>query len=140
MPGSKFAIVPVRDTYLGLFCTEMPESRFEDIVEVTIPYGDLAATASLDRDYLATCEPGSVKIVSVVTNYPALVGAEVLCKDQDVCDIMVTLDTFCSNSVRVTMKVSGIRKGFRNTRFPTFSQEEMRSNNAFWSSSTKYEQ
>ncbi len=118
----------------------MPESRFEDIVEVTIPYQDLAATVSLDPDYLATCESGSIRIVSVVTNYPAVVGAEILYKDDGICDIIVTLDTFYSSSIQVTMKVSGIRKGFRDNRFPTFSQEEMESNNAFWSSSTKYEQ
>ena len=137
MPGSKFAIVPVGEDYLGLFCTEMPESRFEDIVEVTIPAYAYDAQISLDPSYLATCEEESVKIVSVVTSRPVLVGAEINWSD---CAIMVTLGTSLAEELRVTMKVSGIRKGFRDNRFPRFSQEEMKANNAFWSSSTKYEQ
>jgi hypothetical protein len=114
----------VGDKFLGLMCTEMPETRFEDLVRARLDGTE--ASVPIDPRFVAVCEPGSIEVVSLVASRPVTLGAEVV-------DRTVKIMAACAaEGVSVTARLSGIRRG-HTTRFPEFSQEQMIRNNEFWS-------
>lgn len=129
--GSKFAIIEVKDDegdgqYLGLFCTEMPESYFMDIIDLKIQA--YQTTAPMDRTFVKACESNSFRVVSAVPHDPAKIGAHID-------DGKVVLRTQDYNDVdSATVMVAGIRKGFAGRRFPAFTVEQKNQNEKFWGS------
>lgn len=127
----KTAIVPCltrRGTkqYVGLFCTEMPDARFEDIVVVKVGRRRLARR-KLDTAFLQVCEPRSIIISSAVPSHPITLGAR-LEREQ----ILVECATRPLRSLVVTLRVTGIRRGFAGRRFQQFTREQMLANNQFY--------
>lgn len=136
----KYAIVPSKDgDFVSLACTEMPETRFEDIMKVSLvdcvllnDSKDLIINADIDEEFLNVCEEGTIDAISCVASDPAVVGAKVI---DDKIQISVIAQYDCPEFVVV--KLSGIRKGRLNKRFVKFTEDEALRNNQFWGSWVK---
>jgi len=122
-PGMKMAIVPAAGEHVALFCVESPDIRFDDLVKV--PITGTVTTVRMDRTYFTVCEPGTVEVAGVAASQPAIVGA---CIDGDAVVVRVegNLPPY------VTVRLSGIRRGYAGTRFPKKTRAQMFKNNAFW--------
>jgi hypothetical protein len=130
--GDKYAIVPLhggKDDYVGLFCAEMPESRFFDLYDVSNIDEGSHLVCRLDHRFIDVCVPGSIVPVSVAPNRPCQVGVAV--KDGG-----IWMDIVASTHgvpTRLTVTVSGIRRGKKGDRFPAFKADTAQRNRAFWS-------
>jgi hypothetical protein len=136
---SKTAIMPAGNEFVGLFCHEMPESWFSDVMTTRIVGAQ--AEVPIDPTFLQVVEPGSVKVLSVVPEKPVLTGAQVI-RDQ----VVVRKENRIGVPERpgavpdltnVVMVVAGIRRGTRGQRFTRFTEEQKRSNDQFWSRAHK---
>lgn len=129
--GGKFAIVRVsdkgRDSYLGLFCTEMPEAVFMDVVDLRLQA--YQTTVQMDPIFEKVCEKGSFKVISVVTSEPITIGASI------VDSLVVVKAPAYRQCPEATVLVKGIRKGFADRRFPAFTRKQMEQNEGFWGAS-----
>ena len=122
-PADKTAIVPARGQYVALFCVESPEVRFEDVVRIPIEKAD--STHVVDRVFTDVCEPGSLQVAGVAAPTPCVIGAEAT---DNLLRIRITGDL----PPYVTVKLSGVRAGRGDVRFPQCTEEQMERNNAFW--------
>ena len=120
----------VGDEYVGLYCAEMPDVRFEDIVRVPLGLHGVA-TAPIDPVFVAVCEPGSIEAVSAVPSSPAVVGARVE-GSEVVVERAPSPITNLLSSMTVTVRLSGIRRGFAGERFKRFTQQQALANDRFW--------
>tara|TARA_E500000178_G_C17038997_1_gene765492 strand:- start:49242 stop:50039 length:798 start_codon:yes stop_codon:yes gene_type:complete len=135
----KYAIVPSKDgDYVSLACTEMPETRFEDIKKINLSdykllsnddKENLIIEAEIDKEFIYVCEENTIDAISCVASDPAVVGAKVV-DDK----IVVSIDPVDEVPDFVVVKISGIRKGRLNRRFVKFTEEEAQRNNYFWGS------
>jgi hypothetical protein len=105
-----------------MICTEMPEARFEDVVEIQMT-DRTHRRLRLDDVFLQVCEPGSVKAVSACPSHAAAVGARI---EGDHLVVEVQGET-----TSVTVVVSGVRKG-HHYRFRRHTEDEMHKNESFW--------
>ena len=123
-PG-KSAIVPsVHGEYVAVYCVEAPEVRFEEIISIK-SNGRLKIEHEIDPEFVFICEPDSIKAISHTTTEPALCGVKI--KENKL------IITFSGNiPEEVTVKLSGIRKGFANVRFEKKTEEQANHNNDFW--------
>ena len=122
-PGDKTAIVPWGGEFVGLFCVEGPQVRFEDVVRV--PLTGPVTVHPIDRTFVDVCEPGSLLVVGLSTPRPVLVGAEV---DDNLLRISVT----GAVPDYAVVKLSGIRAGRNAVRFTRYTEEQMHKNANFW--------
>jgi hypothetical protein len=122
------AIVPASWSptgYTALFIAEMPEVRFDDVLTATVT--DDETLISIDPRFLEVCEPGSVQVCGCVPDVPIPVGAVV---END--DVRVRLGVRCEGeSVKLVLRLTGIRKGFSSQRFPDRTEEQFLANEAF---------
>ena len=125
--GSKFAIIRILKKPRGLFCTEMPEARFEDIL--TFHVTDTVTEIAIDPLFIDSCAPRSIHAISLVSNKWAPLGAVVV---GDKLRVHHKDGSSIEDDLIVTVKLSGIRRGTKD-RFPVFSEEQMEANNRFWS-------
>jgi len=125
----KSAIVAGREPgqYVGLQCVEMPDVRFEDVLTVDVD-GRGGFSVPIDPQLVFVCEPNSIEPVSYVCNSPAVAGVEVI--DGHTLKIEFSHSTPLPD--KITVKVSGIRKGRAGRRFPEYTEAEATANNAFW--------
>jgi hypothetical protein len=108
-----------------LFVAECPDVRFDDVLSVSVSAPD--TWVLIDFRFLEVCEPGSVQVCSCVPDVPVLVGAAV---DGD--RVRVRLgprDT--ADPVRLVIRLTGIRKGFRGQRFPDRTRDDFDANERF---------
>lgn len=112
----------------------MPEPRFEELIVATLSAHKSTWKVEIDSTFMETCNAESLLVTSVSSTVPCVLGAEIL---DGV--VIVSADRELSTPIKVTIRVSGVRKGDNYERFPIFTKEEMEANNAFWASSTKYE-
>jgi hypothetical protein len=112
--------------YVGLMCVESPEVRFMDVLVVPLPH-TLETTIPIDAQFVATCEPRSIRVVSAVPSVPVTVGA-IARHDR----ILLARAPGDWPDAAVTITISGIRKGRRGVRFPRFTEQEFRKNTQFW--------
>ena len=100
--------------------------RFEDVITLDTK-GRLNINHEIEEQFLHVCEPDSIEVIGYSTSSPCLCGIQV---DKNILNI-----TF-SGSIpqKVTVKISGIRKGRLGNRFPIFTKEEMNKNTQFWGS------
>ena len=127
-PGDKMAIVPSRDQFVALFCVESPQVRFEDVVRIPISTAD--TTHVVDKTFVDVCEPGSLEVVGVSSPTPALVGVDAI-------DNLLRVKVSGDLPSHVTVKISGIRAGRAEVRFPMRTEEQMHKNNNFWDQATR---
>jgi hypothetical protein len=114
--------------YVGLFCAEMPEARFFDVYHVVNSNEDPHVVCRLDQRFLDVCVPGSIVPIAVAPDKPCQVGVRV-----DKGRVWIDLGD-CPGGVptRLTVTVSGVRRGRRGNRFPAFNAAAAQRNQAFW--------
>lgn len=103
----------------------MPEVRFDEVMTATVTDSD--TLLAIDRKYLEVCEPGSVQVCGCVPDLPVLVGAAVVDGHVRI-RLGVRLD---DQPVSLTIRLTGIRKGFHGHRFPDRTEEQFLANEAF---------
>ena len=121
--SSKSAIVPVSfndDGYAALFSLEAPEVRFEETVEVYVRKG--ISVIPIDQKFIEVCEPGTLKVCSICPSIATIIGGRV-----EGMQVVVDSQADCTAVIRVT----GIRKGFKNVRFPSRSEDQFKANEQF---------
>ena len=120
------AIVPCswnETGYTALFIAEMPEVRFDDHVEIS-PTKRFSKTP-IDFKFLEVCEPDSVKVISAIGDTGGVRYARV--EGQE---IILSLPLFMRPK-KVFVRLSGIRRGFRNLRFPDRTENQFTHNEKF---------
>jgi len=120
------AIVPCswnETGYTALFIAEMPEVRFDDHVEIS-PTKRFSKTP-IDFKFLEVCEPDSVKVISAIGDTGSVRYARV--EGQE---IILSLPLF-RRPKKVFVRLSGIRRGFRNLRFPDRTENQFTHNEKF---------
>lgn len=130
-PGSEkdTAIVPASWTskgYTALFVAECPDVRFDDVQTVTL-HGTIAEIP-IDPHFLEVCEPNSIQVCGCQPNWPLTVGAET--RGHTVL-IRCASDPTPLGGLRIVLRLTGIRKGYRGTRFPERSERQYLANEAF---------
>ena len=121
--SSKSAIVPTgfsETSYTALFSLEAPEVRFEDTLEIFVRKG--TSVIPIDSKFIEVCEPGSLKVCSICPSIAAVIGGRV-----EGAQIIVDSKEDCTAVICVT----GVRKGFKNVRFPSRSEEQFEANEKF---------
>jgi hypothetical protein len=115
------AIVPASWTgtgYAALFVAEMPDVRFDEVMSYT--GGQESTRVPVDPRFLEVCEVDTMAVVSACPDEPVVIGASF-------CDGHVELlfaEQRPEKLVTVTMRLSAIRKGFRNDRFTPRSERQ----------------
>ena len=127
-PGSKFAVLELLQKPRGLFCTEMPEARFEDILTFTLD--GTWTEIDIDPLYIDSCEKNSITAISLVSNKWAPLGAFV---EDNKLYVHHQESREIEEGLTVTVKLSGIRRGSTD-RFPVFTERQMEANTKFWNS------
>ena len=107
----------------------MPEVRFDDVITLKTE-GKLSLQHKIDEEFVYVCEEDSIEAIGYSTSEPSLCGINI---NKNIISVKF------SGSIpeSITIKISGIRKGRKDKRFPIFSEEEMKKNLAFWSSWSK---
>lgn len=113
------------DKWVGLSCVEMPETRFEEIM--VIPMRSTEMEVAIDKRFLEVCEPGSIIVKSAVPNVPLIIGAFIFNNS-----VVVRAHGHLSNTTRVVVALSGVRRGRAGRRFPEFTEDQARQNEEFW--------
>ena len=79
----------------------------------------------IDPTFIDVVEPESIEVTSAVPSEPCLVGAKIVQGT-----LRVTVGQ--GKTEYVTVKISGIRAGRKDKRFPVYSEEEANRNTQFW--------
>lgn len=122
------AIVPASWSptgYVALFIHEMPEVRFDDVMVVTVP--QCSQILDIDPRFVEVCERGSLEVCGIVADQPVLIGARAI---GDKILIKVADDN-PEASMRLVIRLTGIRRGFAGKRFPRRTREQFLANEAF---------
>lgn len=112
--------------YTALFIHEMPEVRFDDVLTATVT--DDETLISIDPRFLEVCEPSSVQVCGCVPDLPISVGAAV---ESDHIRVRTSNLKSQTSSLRVVIRLTGIRKGFSSQRFPNRTEEQFLANEEF---------
>ena len=126
--GKDTAIVPApwsSTGYAALFVMEAPEVRFDDIIRADI--AGRVTRVPMDPRFVAVCEPYSISCCGCSVDRPGPAGIEVL---RDAVIITVSRWPWARPRV-VTMRLTGIRKGFKTLRFPSRTGKQFLENEAF---------
>jgi hypothetical protein len=105
----------------------MPEAIFEDIIKIYPKSSTIVK--EIDEVFYDVCEEGSIEVTSFVPSSPTVFGAKIIENK-----ILIELYGAFNLPEFVIVKLSGIRKGRRDRRFPVYTEEEANQNNQFWSS------
>ena len=105
----------------------MPEAIFEDVIKI-YPKSN-TVVQKIDEVFYNVCEEGSVEITSIVPSSPIVFGGRTE-NDKIIIEFYGSFDL----PKFVIIKLSGIRKGRKDRRFPVYTEEEANRNNQFWSS------
>ena len=131
--GPKLAILKLGRKWRGLTCAEAPMAWFFDVATIRIPDGDDAVQAAIDPLFVEACEPGTIRVLTTQADTPlsGSVGAHVNAHNQ----VMIRCPPGLIRPLSVTIMLAGIRRG-QTERFPVFTEEQARRNNAFWAQAT----
>ena len=121
------AIVPATWSstgYAALFVSEMPDVRFDDIMVVEV--NEKESSFLIDPKFIDVCEYNSIEICGCIPSDPINVGASI---ENDVVKIKISRKR--KKSVKITLRLTGIRKGFANNRFAERTKEQFIANEKF---------
>lgn len=114
------------EAYTALFVAEMPEVRFDDVLIVEIPKGTSRKFVTpIDPKFVEVCQKGTIEAVGYTTYKPVSVGIKV---SGSVLEIHLP---FFNRPDRIVVRLSAIRKGFPNHRFPDRSKVQFEANERF---------
>jgi hypothetical protein len=121
--GAKNAIVAWRNEFIGLFCVEAPQVRFEDVLRISIT--ERETVHPLPREFVDICDLNSLSVIGATSPTPAMIGAEID-------DNVLRLHIEGKLPEYVVVKISGLRAGHGQLRFPRYSEVQKQKNDAFW--------
>ena len=131
--GKSSAIVPAKWSpggYTALFVDESPDVRFNDVLIATIVESD--NLVPIDPRFIAVCEANSLEVCGCVPDVPVLIGAIV---EGDYVRVRMP----APQTTRVVLRLTGIRRGFHDLRFPDRTAEQFESNERFIKSAYAHE-
>jgi len=107
---------------------EAPNTLFVDLTELAIPVGRADGRAAVDPLFVEACEQDSIRVLSAQPDVPlaGTLGAGV---EQG--EIVVRAPTVTARPVSVTVLLAGVRRSVTE-RFPVYTEEQARRNDAFW--------
>jgi hypothetical protein len=121
-------VAPEGTSWVGLFCEEMPEARFADVIQVENSERSRSLRIPIDPRFCAVVVPGTVVVTSLVPDEPVACGARV---QHGVIQLQ-----FAGRKGRapraITITLSGVRRGRKDIRFPQFTAEQAMRNRKFW--------
>ena len=123
------AIVPMSwhdKGYGALFTMESNEVLFEFVLR-DVPVTGATTKVAIDDRFLAVCEPDSMVVTGIVGDKAGAVGAVV--EEDEV--ILSAWPLPCLRPTKATLKLTGVRKGFRNLDMPERSKEQFTANEKF---------
>jgi hypothetical protein len=124
------AIVPASWSsagYTALFIAEMPEVRFDDVMTAIVSEDE--TLVPIDPKFIEVCERGTLQVCGCVPDVPVPIGAVV--KDDAVhVRTQSPIDNHKS-TIQVTLRLTGIRKGFQSQRFPNRTEQQFLANEEF---------
>ena len=123
------AIVPMDwhdKGYGALFTMESNEVLFEFVLR-DVPVTGAITTVQIDDRFLAVCEPDSLVVTGIVGDKAGAVGAVV--EENEV--ILSAWPLPFLRPTKATLKLTGVRKGFRNFDMPERSEEQFTANEKF---------
>ena len=123
------AIVPMGwhdKGYGALFTMESNEVLFEFVLR-DVPVTGATTKVQIDDRFLAVCEPDSMVVTGIVGDKAGAVGAVV--EEDEV--ILSAWPLPCLRPTKATLKLTGVRKGFRNLDMPERSKEQFTANEKF---------
>jgi hypothetical protein len=103
----------------------MPEVRFDDVQIALVEISKTVSYIPLDPKYLEVCEPYSFEAWAS-SRKPVAIGC---CVEDG--SVRLELNDEPIVPLRVAIRLTGIRKGFRGLRFPDRTQEEFEANERF---------
>ena len=112
--------------YGALFTMESNQVLFEFVLR-DIPVTGATTKVSIDDRFLAVCEPDSMVVTGIVGDKAGAVGAVV--EEDEV--ILSAWPLPCLRPTKATLKLTGVRKGFRNLDMPERSKEQFTANEKF---------
>jgi len=132
--GTKLAILRLGGRWRGLSCIEAPTALFFDLLRVEVPAGKTETREAVDPLFAEACEPGTLEVVATQPNVPlpGTLGAYVDRHNH----VVVTCPACVDRPVAVVVTLAGVRCGV-TARFPTFTPEQARRNQAFWDQALK---
>lgn len=122
------AIVPASWTgtgYAALYIAEMPDVRFDEVM--TVKVAQEYTCVLVDPRYVEVCEQDTIAVVSVCCDEPVVCGAKYV-------DGVVELkfaDPDPLIELTATIRLSAIRRGFKNIRFEPRTERQFEQNEAF---------
>jgi len=123
------AIVPMDwhdKGYGALFTMESNEVLFEFVLR-DVPVTGATTKVAIDDRFLAVCEPDSLVVTGIVGDKAGAVGAVV--EENEV--ILSAWPLPFLRPTKATLKLTGVRKGFRNFDMPERSEEQFTANEKF---------
>ena len=114
------------DAFVALFTMEAPEVLFEDVV-IVHENDSTNRIVKIDPQFISVCEDNSIRAISACPVYPSMVGAEVVGED-----LIVRCST--KNTGDITVKLTGVRRGFASQRFPSRTRKQYLENEKFLNS------
>ena len=126
------AIVPapwLPSGYAALFCLEAPEVRFDDVL--TVELWKKTSMVPIDHRFSKVCQKNSIRVCGSNPDQPVMVAA--LPPVDDFLWVRLDWPWFKRPSwpVTVTIRLTGIRKGFAGKRFPARTQAQFEANEKF---------
>lgn len=128
------AIVPASWSpggYTALFTAEMPDVRFDDVMIETIRQQD--TLIEMDPKFIEVCHRDTIEVISCLPSRPVLLGANVTEEGK----IFVQFAEQRGEEIKLAIRVSGTRKGFRGKRFPDRTRQQFVDNENFLNSAYK---
>jgi len=107
--------------YAALYVTEMPEVRFEDIQTVKMGT-ESRVRSTIDPRFIAVCEPGSIVVCGLSHG-----SADAWIED----GFLHVHSEKNLVSPMISVRLSGVRKGFKGRRFGDRSREQFEANEKF---------
>jgi hypothetical protein len=89
--------------------------------------GECITTTTADFRFVEVCEPGTLVVDSITCEKPIAIGARI---DRNGV-IRIEMDRHLAESVRISIRVTGIRRGFLGKRFSSRTREQFLANERF---------
>jgi hypothetical protein len=124
--GTKTAIVKTSQGYRELACIEAPEVLFFDVI--TVDLKEEKTTHKVDQLFVEVCEPGTIRVSSIVVDEPMPIGARMT----DNQNVLITKGD-PERHTMATVTLCGVRRAFAGRRFQERTREDYEANMRFWS-------
>jgi uncharacterized membrane protein YgcG len=124
--SDKNCIVPLGDRHVALACVESPGTWFVDYLEWPVVVCGRVTRVELDPDFVAVCEPGSLRVVGAVPDRAAPVGARIEGRGT-----LVVETGWLVRAREVEVTIAGKRKGSLE-RFAVRTRAQYEKSRNFW--------